>query len=262
LTNFYFKTIKFLISNIRTIYFKYFPRVSSITHNSLSLKFFNINEVTDYRINTFSSKEPDTLNWIDDFNDNCTFYDIGANVGLYSIYAAKRANCKVYAFEPSFLNLELLFKNIDLNEINEMITIIPIALNDTNTVSRFNMSDIRNAGALSSFGKTYDQKGSNLSIKKFYNTIGLKLDDLVNINNLAKPDYIKIDVDGIEHLVLSGAEKTISSAKSILVEITNSFKDQSNSCLEILKRNNFIKVSTNGEVNSNETCNQIWNKSL
>ena len=75
-----------------------------------------------------------------------------------------------------------------------MITIIPIALNDTNTVSRFNMSDIRNAGALSSFGKTYDQ-GSNLSIKKFYNTIGLKLDDSFNINNLAKPDYIKIDVD-------------------------------------------------------------------
>lgn len=259
--NFYFKTMKFLKSNIRGIFFKYFPQVSSVTHNSLCLKFFNINEVTDYRINTFSSKEPDTLNWIDDFSDNSIFYDIGANIGLYSIYAAKKANSKVYAFEPSFLNLELLFKNIDLNKLSEMITILPIALNNTNKISRFNMSDIRNAGALSTFDQTYDQTGSNLNIKKFYYSMGLKLDDLVNIYDLPKPDYVKIDVDGIEHLVLNGAEKSIAAAKSILVEVTNSFSEQANFCHEILKRNYFTKVSNDINKNSNETSNQIWKKS-
>ena len=46
---------------------------------------------------------------------NNTYLDIGANVGLYSIYAAKLTEANVYAFEPSVLNLEILYKNIDFS---------------------------------------------------------------------------------------------------------------------------------------------------
>ena len=64
-------------------------------------------------------------------------------MGLYSIYAAKLTGANVYAFEPSVLNLEFLYKNIDLNKLNEKICIVPIALNNENSVDRFNMSDIK-----------------------------------------------------------------------------------------------------------------------
>ena len=51
---------------------------------------FYINYYTSLRVNTFYSKEPETLKWIDNFNEdkNIIFWDIGANIGLYSIYAA------------------------------------------------------------------------------------------------------------------------------------------------------------------------------
>ena len=43
------------------------------------------NHITQYRADTFSSKEPKTLKWIEQFEDNKCFWDVGANVGLYSL---------------------------------------------------------------------------------------------------------------------------------------------------------------------------------
>ncbi|EMN13016.1 methyltransferase FkbM domain protein [Leptospira borgpetersenii str. Brem 307] len=69
------------------------------------------NYLNRFRAMTFSIKEPDTLEWIDQIAENAVFWDIGANVGLYSIYAAKQKNAKVFSFEPSVFNLELLARN-------------------------------------------------------------------------------------------------------------------------------------------------------
>ena len=63
------------------------------------INFFVPNQLTQYRVDSFFTKEPETLEWIDNFmdNKNIIFWDIGANVGLYSIYAAiKFNNIKVY----------------------------------------------------------------------------------------------------------------------------------------------------------------------
>ena len=70
------------------------------------------------KVKTYYSKEPETLSWIDNFDiyrksnsEDLIFWDIGANVGLYSIYAAtKYDNISVFAFEPSALNLNILTK--------------------------------------------------------------------------------------------------------------------------------------------------------
>ena len=61
----------------------------------------------------------------------------------------------------------------------------------------------------------------------------MSIDDLVKIFNLKKPDILKIDVDGIEHLILQGGKETLSNSKSILIEITDSFIDQSSICYKI-----------------------------
>ena len=62
----------------------------SITEKSLKLKFLTPNRVNKHRVNTFFTKEPETLEWINTFDENSVFFDIGANVGLYSCYAAKK----------------------------------------------------------------------------------------------------------------------------------------------------------------------------
>ena len=64
------------------------------------------NPLLRLRAETFLTKEPETLEWIDRMNDDSVLWDIGANVGIYSIYAAVSKRANVIAFEPSFFNLE------------------------------------------------------------------------------------------------------------------------------------------------------------
>ena len=63
----------------------------------------NFGFLTKYRASTFSSKEPETIDWIDDFERSDNLLDIGANIGLYSLYAASKGN-NVRSLEPDALN--------------------------------------------------------------------------------------------------------------------------------------------------------------
>ena len=80
--------------------------------------FFVPNQLTEWRVDTIFKTEPETLNWIDNFNSNekIIFWDIGANIGLYSIYAAlKYSDIEVVSFEPSTSNLRVLSRKISIN---------------------------------------------------------------------------------------------------------------------------------------------------
>ena len=101
-----------------------FNKKQTIKHNNINLSFYSPNRLNHFRIETFSTKEPETLEWINKFSEKSVFWDIGANIGLYTCYAAKLKNCKVYAFEPSIFNLEWLGRNIQLNDLVEKIVVI------------------------------------------------------------------------------------------------------------------------------------------
>ena len=79
----------------------------TVLHKNFTMNFSLFNWINSYRIRTFSTKEFENLDWIDSIKSNSIFWDIGANLGLYSIYIAKSKKCKVFAFEPSVFNLEL-----------------------------------------------------------------------------------------------------------------------------------------------------------
>ena len=90
-----------------------------------NVKFFTPNYITNVLIDKFYTKEPETLEWIDSFEkeeNKIIFWDIGANIGLYSIYAAlKYTNIEVVSFEPSTSNLRILTRNISINKLEEKI---------------------------------------------------------------------------------------------------------------------------------------------
>src|SRR5210317_974293 len=91
------------------------------------IKFFVPNSVTKWRVKSFFLKEPETLEWIDSFENkkNLIFWDIGANIGLYSIYnSLKNPKSTTIAFEPSSSNLRVLTRNISINSLEENIKII------------------------------------------------------------------------------------------------------------------------------------------
>ena len=73
-------------------------RTRAISHRGIQLTFAMPNKLNSYRLDTFSTKEPETLEWIDGIPRGSVVWDIGANIGLYSCYCAKAKDCQVFAF--------------------------------------------------------------------------------------------------------------------------------------------------------------------
>jgi len=240
-------------------------QIKKISHNEVELEFYIPNTLSLIRVDTFSTKEPETLDWIDSMPEGSIVWDIGANIGLYACYAAMKKKCKVFAFEPSVFNLELLARNIFINELTELITIIPLPLSERLTASKLNMTSIEWGGALSTFDKSFGYDGQELRKMFEFTTVGLSMAEAVDILKIPKPDYIKMDVDGIEHLILKGGEELLLDVKSILVEINDNFKEQAEAterCLIAAGLHLTEKRCWQEDSNSlaDTTFNQIWHR--
>ena len=170
------------------------------------------------RANTFFSKEPDTIKWIENFNDDEVFLDIGANIGIYSLYAATKG-LKVWAIEPESLNFAMLNLNIFDNNLSSKINALPLSLHENTKVDKLNIFNLDWGEALNSFNNTKDQFGKNFTPSFNQGSYSIKLDELVNL--IGKIDHIKIDVDGNEEIILNGAINTLKhkKIKSILIEL-------------------------------------------
>jgi len=264
------RTFNFIIRKIKKLsiskffYSRQRNLTATIIHAGQEFIFSIPNSLCEYRADTFSSKEPETLNWIDSIERGSIFWDIGANVGLYSVYAAKRG-CMVYSFEPSVFNLEVLARNISLNNLSDRISIIPGALSDKTGFGKLNMTSTEVGGALSTFDKSYGFDGNALKTIFSYTTFALTIDDAVHKFGIPEPEHIKLDVDGIEHLILFGSSNSLFKVKTILIEISQEFKEQKKILTNFLNNEGFHhKKFTNEELhkfNISEdmpTVNQIW----
>ena len=237
-----------------------------VKHGSIQLIFTVPNMLNRFRINTFSIKEPETLEWIDSIPKDSIVWDIGANIGLYSCYAAKARDAKVFAFEPSVFNLELLARNIHLNDLTSKIAIIPLPLSNKLSFDTLNMTTTDWGGALSTFGQDYGWDGLKMKQVFQFQTVGISANDAINFLQLPQPNFIKIDVDGIEHLILSGAESILNKIDGILIEVNDSFNAQADQCKKILldaglvlkEKRHSEMFSSSESFGAGKIWNQIW----
>jgi FkbM family methyltransferase len=235
---------------------------SIANHNEVSIKLYTPNRLCLERARTFSSKEPETLDWIDSFPNNSCLWDIGANIGLYSLYAAKKKSIKVIAFEPLSTNIQILAKNIYANDLVDKVVIFPLPLTNSSGMSIMRDSMNTWGGSQASFNANIGWDGKSISSKLDFQTYGLSIDDAIDKLLLPKPDFIKLDVDGIEHIILNGGLKALVSVQSILIEINDSFIEQSSKC-ELIMNNSgfFLDKKTRSEMFCNGSVyNQIWRK--
>ena len=191
------------------------------------------------------TSEETLLDWINNFNSNnkIIFWDIGANIGLYSVYAAtKYENIEIISFEPSTSNLRILSRNIYINSLNNKIKIIQTPLTDReNIFNEMSESQFIEGGALNTFGENFDHEGKKLVSINKYNIYGTNISFFLKNEILKIPNYIKIDVDGIEHFILNGAGNFFkdSTVKSILIELNENFKNQYEDVMQFMNDNNF-----------------------
>ena len=189
-------------------------------------------------------KEPETIKFINNLTDGSVFFDIGANIGIYSVYAAiKKPNLKIFAFEPSTSNLSILSRNIYVNKLQEKISIIqlPLGVKDLN-IDIISESFFEEGGSMSSFATNLGFDGKKFKAINKYKIIGTSLDFLIKNKVIPQPNAIKLDVDGVEHLILEGSLKCLKNKKlkKIIVEINENFKFQKSNILRTLKKNNFL----------------------
>ena len=231
-----------------------------------NLIFFTPNDLTKWLVNATLTKEPETINWIDNFKKKkIIFWDIGANLGLYSIYAAiKHKNILIYSFEPSVNNLRILSRNIFINNLQKKIIINQIPL--TNKNDRYlsmNQRSFIEGDALNTFGEKFNFEGKKMKSVHNYQIYGTTIDSLISGKSTRLPNYIKIDVDGIEHLILSGGKKLLQnkSILSIIIEINDKFKKQQSTIFKILKNCNFklYKKEQNYNLLKNNEYKNIFN---
>jgi len=209
------------------------------------VNFFTPNQITEWRVKSFFTKEPETLEWIDSFNSKkkIIFWDIGANIGLYSIYAAlKYSNIEVISFEPSSSNLRILSRNISINKLEEKIKINQFPLtNKQNEYLIFEETEFVEGWSMNTFGAGIDHEGKEIKPKNRYKIFGTSINYLIKNNILSIPNYIKIDVDGIEHLILDGAGDHLDNPeiRGMSIELNEDFKNQFDSVLKIMDKFNF-----------------------
>lgn len=242
-------------------------RTRTASYRGVTLMFAVPNAQNTWRVETFATKEPETLEWIDALPKGAALWDIGANVGLYTCYAAKARDCRVVAFEPSVFNLELLARNVYLNDLVHQVTIVPLALSDQIAVSRLNMTTTEWGGALSTFGREYGHDGRSLHKIFEYQMLGVSIVDAVERLGIPAPDFIKLDVDGIEHLILRGGESILRRVQGILIEINDDFAEQAEGCAAYLRRAGLSLVEKRHSQLVEESAfrgafNQIWARVL
>lgn len=114
-------------------------------------------------------------------------------------------------------------------------------------------------GALSTFGEEYGQDGNTLSSLFDYQICGIRMDDVCTQLRVAQPKYLKIDVDGIEHLILSGGAAVLNQVESVLLEINDDFAQQSEESSKLLTQAG-LKLHRKCDLNAGNQLNQWWTR--
>lgn len=211
--------LKLLIARILFYLVKPFYGTGKRIINRAGLKFeVDITEGLDLSLFLFGNFQKHVSdNKYIHLHEDAIVFDIGANVGIMSLHFAKKTKKgKVYAFEPTHYAMQKMKRNLELN--HELASII-IPVNAFVSSKEKKSSDIK---AFSSW-KIDKKVGSDQhpihggSAMSTEGVPTIKLDEFVKEENIASLNFIKIDTDGHEFDVLSGAKQTIRSFKPQII---------------------------------------------
>jgi FkbM family methyltransferase len=169
----------------------------------------------------FMTREPEMLDWIDRFATPCTYWDIGANVGSYVLYAALDPQVTTYAFEPSPANYQALCVNIYENKRGDNVAAYCLAFDQRAQLATLDMDDLSAGSFGHSFGHDPNVKRPEHRAIFHQPALGFSIDGFRHLYRLAAPNYLKLDIDGNEEKVLAGARMTLADPAlcGVMIEV-------------------------------------------
>ena len=183
------------------------------------------------------------------FND--IVYDLGANIGNYSILFAKKIQHNdgfghIYSFDPNVLNYKRLRKNVSINSVQNFITTLPIGVSNSDSIQNYVEERLNTSGGS---GKIEDKKGKN-------SILALTMETIINLKTIQQPNHIKIDIDYFtKKLFENTGWLKLKSLKSVYIEINSSEKEF---VINKFYQNNFKLY--NKDIEQNNTCNYLFIK--
>lgn len=169
----------------------------------------------------FAHDEPETVWWIDQVVQpgECV-WDIGANVGLYALYAALRlgAGGEVAAFEPGADNYAALTRNVALNPTAAKVRCFCVALSDETRAADLHLTS-QDAGRAAHVFARADEALTAEDRPHAQTALGFSADAFAGLFGVRRPDHVKIDVDSIEERIVRGGAEAFAGARSLIVEI-------------------------------------------
>jgi FkbM family methyltransferase len=201
--------------------------VATFNYAGASLRYAVPNTTTLRRAQSLLTKEPCTIDWLNAIAADEVLLDCGANVGMYTIFAAVVRRARVYAFEPESQNYALLCRNIVGNNLSDRVTAWPCALSNEMKFDRIHLSEFAAGGSCHSFGDNRDFQLKEAAFPFVQGSIATTVDKLVADGVMPSPNHIKIDVDGFEHRVIQGAAASLAhrALKSLIIEINPSLPE-------------------------------------
>jgi FkbM family methyltransferase len=152
-------------------------------------------------------KQPATIAWIDRFEPDSVMWDVGANVGVYTLYAALLPGLRVVAFEPAAVNYFLLAANCEANRLNDRVQCLLAGLSRESGLGTLAVSQFATGQSFGFGGKKAERFDARQA------ALMLTMDQAVETYGLRCPNYVKIDVPRLSVDVLEGGMRTLRRAE-------------------------------------------------
>ena len=220
------------------------------------------NWITHFRWYLFKTKETEVRKYLKDvMQADDILFDIGANIGVFSVYAAKiHPKSTIFSFEPEYSNLNLLKNNVLANKVNEQVNIFSVGISDEVCISKLHLSSTESGAAVHTESKN-NISTTDEGYKVVWNEgiMTTTLDEFCRDQQII-PNCIKIDTDGNELKILKGATSTLKNPKlkNLIIEMPLHNEEQLFECETILKNFGFIPTWSERE----ETKNEVWTKNI
>jgi len=189
------------------------PQTTTLTDGKHEYHFVCHTDKERSRASRLFEKEKGTIAWLDrDLRPDDVFYDVGANIGGFTIFAGPRLRERgaIFSFEPHIPNANSLIENIFLNGLEKTVRLVTAALTNREGYAPFNYHSMYAAASTSQYGRN-SYEGESFDPRFVEIKHGCTIDGLWSRGIIPPANLVKVDVDGLDFEVLEGMQGLLAS---------------------------------------------------